>query len=290
MRHLSRRAAFAFLAVCLTSSLPAQATRSRIGCADAPPTWIWCDDFEVDRIHSYFEYDGADGRFTREAGVGRGGSYGMRVRYLARIVGAGHLSLAMGKTPDRYFRTIDSGRVIYRDIYWRVFMRLQPGWNGGGGYKLSRVMVMATPAWAEAAIAHVWSGRPAQGNTLLLDPASGTDPAGALRTTKYNDFDHLRWLGLTHGHAPIFDPGRAGQWVCIEAHARLNDPGQSNGVEELWIDGRLDARVAGINYLGSFSQYGWNALNLENYWNDGAPRDEERYLDDFVVATERIGC
>ena len=270
--------------------LPAWLAPRAAGCSAPRPEWIWCDDFEVDRAGSYFEYDSAGGRFVRFAGVGRDSSYGMRVRYEAGITNSGHLSLAMGRTPDRYFRPVDDGLRVHREIYWRVYLRLQPGWRGGGGYKLSRAIVFATPGWAEAAIAHVWSGRPGQGNTLLLDPASGTDPAGTLRTTRYNDFANLRWIGLTRGRAPIFDPVRAGRWVCIEAHARLNDPGMANGVLELWIDGQADARRADLNFLGRYAAYGFNALNLENWWNDGAPRTQERYLDDLVVSRARVGC
>jgi hypothetical protein len=29
---------------------------------------------------------------------------------------------------------------------------------------------------------------------------------------------------------------------------------------------------------------------LENYWNNGAPRNEDRYIDNFVVSTQPIGC
>ena len=46
------------------------------------PEWIWCDDFEVDRLASYFEYDQRHGRFVREAGSGVGHSIGMRAEYL----------------------------------------------------------------------------------------------------------------------------------------------------------------------------------------------------------------
>ena len=214
----------------------------------------------------------------------------MRVQYSAGVTNSGHLSLAMGRTPDRYLKPVDDGRRNYRDLYWRIYLRLEPGWSGGGGDKLMRAIVFATPTWAEAAIAHVWSGAPRQGNTLYLDPASGTDAAGTLRATRYNDFPNLRWIGLTRGRAPIFDPDRAGRWVCIEAHARLNDPGQANGVFELWIDGESDAARSDLNFLDRYADYGWNGLNVENWWNVGAPRAQERYLDDFVVSTARIGC
>lgn len=260
------------------------------GCAARRPEWIWCDDFETDRIGFYFEYDSAGGRFTRRPGVGRDGSFGMRAQYVAGVTNSGHLSLAMGRTPHRYFRPVDEGRRNYRELYWRLYLRLEPGWSGGGGAKLTRAIVFAAPSWAEAAIAHVWSGTARQGNGLMLDPASGTDSAGALRTTRYNDFPNLTWIGLARGRAQIFDPRRAGAWVCIEAHARLNDPGQANGIFELWIDGESDAARTGLNFLGRYADYGFNALNVENWWNDGAPRNQERYFDDLVVSTARIGC
>jgi hypothetical protein len=46
----------------------------------------------------------------------------------------------------------------------------------------------------------------------------------------------------------------------------------------------------GMNWLGSFAAFAWNAVFLENYVNAGAPQAQERYFDDFVVSTQRIGC
>jgi len=31
-------------------------------------------------------------------------------------------------------------------------------------------------------------------------------------------------------------------------------------------------------------------MYLEKYWNDGVPQAQERYFDNFVVSTQRIGC
>jgi hypothetical protein len=70
----------------------------------------------------------------------------------------------------------------------------------------------------------------------------------------------------------------------------LNDPGQANGRFVLWVDGVEDARIEQINWLGSYSAFGVNAVMLENYWNGGAPTEQSRYFDNFVVSTARIGC
>lgn len=259
-------------------------------CAAAKAEWVWCDDFEQDRSASYFEVLPGNGSFVRAGGAGVGGSYGMRARFQAGQVDAGALHLAIGKTPQAYFRSAAGGSSVFREIWWRVWIRLEPGWTGGGASKLSRATIFSAPdTWAQAAIAHVWSGGPGD-LYLVLDPASGTGPDGVVVTTKYNDFDRLHWLGMTRSAAPVFGPEAAGVWRCIESHVRLNDPGASNGLFELWIDGQLSARSATLNWVGPYAEHGWNAVFLENYWNRGSPKAQERYFDNFVVSTQPIGC
>lgn len=259
-------------------------------CATPASGWIWCDDFETDRLSSYFEVATDGGSLARVNTVGRDGSWGMRARFAAGQVSAGSMKLAFGRTPDAYFRPIDAGTRDYREIYWRFYLRNSPTWTGGGGYKLTRAISFAGANWSEAMIAHVWSGSSAYQNLLVLDPASGTDAAGTLMTTTYNDFPNLRWLGVGRSTTPIFEAARVGQWYCIESHVKLNSAGQSDGVFELWIDGQPEASRTGLNWLGSYSAYGLNAVFLESYWNGGSPVAQERYFDDFVVSETRIGC
>jgi hypothetical protein len=76
----------------------------------------------------------------------------------------------------------------------------------------------------------------------------------------------------------------------MQAHMKLNDAGQSNGVFEFWLNGAQEVRLTGVNWLGSFNAYGINALFIENYDNDGAPATQDRYLDNLVVSTQPIGC
>jgi hypothetical protein len=262
-------------------------------CAAPRPGWIWCDDFEEDRLKRYFEHGNRDGLFERAAGVGYGRSAGMRARFTAaRQVDAGFLHLAFGKVPAPNFRTVDAGTEIYRDIYWRVLVRYAPGWIGGGGNKMSRAQSLATPQYAQAMIAHVWSGSSVENpvDRLAIVPASGIGFRGRLMTRSYNDFPRMEWGGWSWGKLPLFDRAHIGRWYCIEARARLNDPGRSNGVFELWIDDRLEAQQTSLGWMGSYRDYGINVVYLENYWNDGAPQPQERYFDNFVVSTQRIGC
>lgn len=259
------------------------------GCSPAQPGWIWCDDFEINRTASYFEYDNAGGSFVRATGVGVNGTMGMRGHFNAGQSNAGSLKVAFGKIPTS-LRAVDAGTAIYREIFWRMRVKNQAGWTGGGGDKLSRATSIVNNNWAQSMIAHVWAGAGAQTNQLMVDPASGTDAAGNLITTTYNDFTNLRWLGLATSTTPVFDAAHVGQWHCIEARAKLNDAGSSNGVQELWIDGVLEAQRTGLNFVGAYSAFGINAVFFENYWNAGSPVAQDRYFDDLVVSTQRIGC
>ena len=262
-------------------------------CERARPEWIWCDDFETDRLRRYFEYDDAKGRFVREVGAGNDGSTAMKSTYTtAPQQSAGSLHLAFGRTPQPYFKPVDAGTANYREIFWRIFVRYPSDWQGGGAEKLSRATsFVSSSSWAQAMIAHVWSGGDAPySDYLYIDPASGTDASGTIRTTTYNDFSNLRWLGAVKGTTPVFSASMRGAWHCVEAHARLNTAGQSNGIFELWVDGKLNASKTGINWVGVYSAYGINAVFIENFWNRGAPVEEARYLDNFVVSTARIGC
>jgi hypothetical protein len=262
-------------------------------CASPQAAWIWCDDFETDRTASYYEYSNASGNFVRQSGVGINGSTAMHAHY---VTGGGpdfgYLHLAIGKTPSSYLRAADAGTATYRELYWRLYVRYAPGWIGGGGNKLTRAVSMAKSDLSEAAFAHVWSGQDGTSgaNQLYIDPASGTDTIGNVLTAGYNDFAHMRWLGARGSTLTLFDSAHIGQWYCIEVHAKLNDPGSSNGVMQLSINGTLQAQDTGMNWVGDFTAYGFNVVMLENYWNAGAPQNEDRYLDNFVVSTQPIGC
>ena len=269
---------------------PVDAVAAGATCAAAPAAWLFCDDFEVDRRSRYFEYDSASGAFMRASGVGVNGSVGMRVHFAAGTVNAGSLKVAFGKVPSSAFRPVDGGTAAYRDIYWRMWVRNQTGWTGGGGDKLSRATSFAAGNWSQAMAAHVWSGTDARSNYMLVDPVSGTALDGTLLTTEFNDFAHFRWLGQGVSSTPVFDAAHVGQWHCVESHARLNDSGASNGVHELWIDGALEAQRTGLNFVGAYSAYGINAVFFENYWNAGSPVAQDRFIDGVVVSTQRIGC
>jgi hypothetical protein len=134
-------------------------------------------------------------------------------------------------------------------------------------------------------IAHVWSS----GEALTLDPATGVR-GDQVVTTRYNDFPKLRWLGnKPTSQFQLHSTQEAGRWVCVEARAKLNTPGRKDGLNQLWIDGRLEAERKNVDWRGSYTKHGINAVFLETYWNAGSPVTQSRWIDNFVISTEPIG-
>ncbi|HTT28254.1 MAG TPA: Ig-like domain-containing protein [Solirubrobacteraceae bacterium] len=273
-----------------TAGVTVTSTTTSATCANPQPGWIWCDDFEQNRLSSYFEVDDGGGSFTRVAGAGRNGSTGMQATYAAGQVSNGSLHLAFGKTPQSYMRPVDAGTALYTDVYWRFYVKYQAGWTGGMGGKMTRTLGFVS-ASSFNSFNYGQSYELSDGQlTLSIDPASGTDAAGNLVTTGYNDFAHMRYLGETLGTTPIFDASHVGQWYCLEYHVKLNTPGQSDGMFEVWINGASEISRTGLNWRGTYEAWGINAIYLENYWNSGSPQQQSRYFDDFIVSTQRVGC
>jgi hypothetical protein len=254
------------------------------------PEWIFCDDFEstgpLVAAGRYFEYGDNDGGFVPRDSVGVRFSRGMRARWQVGEVGAGGFKLGFGRNPITYMDKGIRRDEDFHEVYYRMYLKHQEGWRGSPA-KLSRATVFsAANDWSQAMIAHLWSDAEEH---LLLDPASCVRD-GLVVCEGYNDFDRLRWLGFRSGKSAIFSTRESGRWRCVEAHVRLNDKGEKNGVQEFWVDGQLEARRDSLDFVGVYDDYALNAIFFENYWNAGSPIEQERYFDNIVVSTSPIGC
>ncbi len=254
------------------------------------PTWLFCDDFEdgtpLVREGRYFEVPDDGGEFVPMAETGLGGSTAMRALWQVGEVDAGNLKLGFGRNPSGYMNRGIHEDQDFREIYYRMYLRLEEGWQGNPA-KLSRATVFVASDWSQGMIAHVWNGPDVR---LGLDPVRCVGDDDQPACVGYNDFDNMDWLGFQPGATPIFEPAQADRWFCIETHVRLNDPDASNGLQEIWIDGELDARAENLNFVRGYTDYALNGIFFENYWNGGSPREQERYFDNIVVSTQRIGC
>jgi hypothetical protein len=258
--------------------------------------WLFWDNYETNKISSYFEGTWND-RFyiSKESGLGM--SSGIRSDFQKGEIGTGGLKIAFGATPEKYFRPVAAYDEYLNEIYARYYVRYDSDWEGGGGDKMSRFTMMQKN-WSQAMICHTWSmGK----NYLGIDPATGvnvnksiTGSGSVLKSTKYNDFNNLVWLGSQRSKTPIFDSEHVGYWYCIETHAKLNTPGKNDGAFELWVNDVLECAAYNVNWVGSYEigagkGYGINVFMLENYWNDGAFKEQSRYFDNLVISRSKIG-
>jgi hypothetical protein len=271
------------------TALPVCALAQALDCANwqsQHPDWIWCDDFENDASleSNYFQVDRADGRFGVFGEAAFGGSRALRATFIPGDENAGGVKLSFGRTPV-------SPQLVpnqdFTEIYWRHYLMVPSGWVGNP-MKLSRAHVFATSGWLQAAVGMVWEDN-SSSLGLGIDPVSGVEGSTVI-TTRYNDQLVFKWLGHRSAQTQVYAAANHNRWFCIEAHMKLNAPGQSDGSFTMWIDGVKEAENTGINWRGNYTAYGINAIFLENYMNYGPSRTQSRYVDNFVVSRARIGC
>ena len=244
---------------------------------------IFHDEFDrpPDKRGDYFEYTSEKGGFTWVADQGMDGGGAMRALFDKGQVTVGTLKVLFGRNPfGRGIRPDET----FREIYWRVYVKHEAGWEGNPA-KFVRATCLASRDWTQGFIAHVWGGRD---DCLCIDPATGIVNSRKV-TTRYNDFDHLKWLGMRNGKTPIFSTAESGRWVCVESHVKLNSPGLKDGIFELWVDGKLEASHTDLDWQGTWNDYAINAVFLENYWNDGSVKRQSRWFDNFVISTRPVG-
>jgi hypothetical protein len=80
------------------------------------------------------------------------------------------------------------------------------------------------------------------------------------------------------------------RWICAEFMLKHNTPGQSDGEQAFWIDGRLFGHWTGIDWRKTESLKA-NALTLESYVTDRWTKNITNvvYFDNVVIAREYIG-
>lgn len=247
------------------------------------PDVIWYDDFDSEK--KYLESKGIIDR--KEFFGSEGGSMAAGFNK-GDVTGRGNRKLVFGDfpDPDSLAPVVKRGKG-FKKIYWRIYVKHEYGWEGSPA-KMSRATSIVSGNWQQAMIAHVWSG---PDNSLTLDPASGVQGhTQIIKSTRYNDFENLNWLGNEpSSRFRISATEESGYWVLVEASAKLNTPGKNDGSTSLWINGQLEAERQHLNFRGSYTGHGINAVFLESYWNTGSIKTQGRWYDNFVVSTSPIG-
>ncbi len=281
---------FKFIIIFLMATINAYAAESFCPDGSAPaPGVIWCDSFEDADLgpgstvgENYFDFSpGSDTQnMVRTNTESIDGNYALQNHWDAGagVGSTGSFMRTFGRNP---VNSQSHSSQDFDSIYWRIYVKLQDGFSGQPN-KLTRAFVFAESNWAQAMIAHVWS--PANG-PLYLDPASGVNlTTNLLETTGWNQASN--YLGQIQGSTTMAPD----TWYCVEVHAQLNTPGQTDGVFEFWRDDVLQGSRSDLNWRGSWDEYGINTVMISDYWNETSPKEQARYLDALVISTQRIGC
>lgn len=100
--------------------------------------------------------------------------------------------------------------------------------------------------------------------------------------------DGKYWGNSFRPAAPV--PAARGRWICAEFMLRHNTPGQADGEQAFWIDGKLLGHWRGINWRKTPGLRA-NALTLESYVTDRWTKNPVNIVDfdNLVIARAYVG-
>jgi hypothetical protein len=102
---------------------------------------IWYDNFDDAGFQSRYAEGG--GALTDEVRMGLTGK-SLRMFYEKGKRGVGGRKVFFGDTPTYGNKAVRRGE-HFEDVYWRVYVKHQAGWSGGGPAKLSRATSIVPP-------------------------------------------------------------------------------------------------------------------------------------------------
>ncbi|MGI9242663.1 MAG: polysaccharide lyase [Verrucomicrobiales bacterium] len=171
------------------------------------------------------------------------------------------------------------------EIYFRYYLRLGDDWDPQTGGKF--------PGFGGTYGRAGWGGRPVNGSDgwsargLFLARDDGRTPVGfycyhADMKGKYGS--NWRWDIENRG---LLENNR---WYCIEQYAKMNTPGENDGILRAWIDGKPAFEKTDVRMRDS------RDLKIELIWfnlyhggKSAAKQDHHIYIDDVVVSRAAIG-
>ena len=225
----------------------------------AHPEWLWCDDFEATTTLNQRYEDVSTTGMSVIGGDGMSGSKGLTQKYTKGQVEAGWVvKYKADGFPDHVF---------YR--YYHKF---------GSGFtrfpqKTSRIGYRNHSTWTEIFRDHTW----------LTGNGTVTADVLAKNSTQTNS---TSWLPLASSNYSF--ASHLNEWVAIEVELKLNTPGKVDGYYRTWVNNQLVIERLNVDIRGNTSDK-INEVMLDTYWNESAPAALNRYYDNFVISTQKIG-
>ena len=240
-------------------------------CGGAPPSWILCDGFESGDM-SYWSNDlNTDGgRLTTTTTAPHGGANAAQESYAAGTPGDGWGAKFFGDHP-----LLQTPGAAVNDFYLRWWSKFSPGFAFPS---------TSAKSWIVAAF-ESWSANYPGPNTwspfyIIVE----TRPDGTSTLTIHRKVPVDEWQSLPQNIGTPVAPA-TGAWHEMQVHLKLNTPGASDGVAEMWIDGTQKASYTSVNFRGTYSRFGWNHLVLSPYASPSSPSSQTQYWDGVVGST-----
>ena len=74
-----------------------------------------------------------------------------------------------------------------------------------------------------------------------------------------------------------------GTWNKIKIRLKLNTPGSSDGIYQIWVDDELKCNYSNVNYRGTYTNYGWNHLMMSMHAFPSSPQGQWISRDDIQI-------
>lgn len=226
------------------------------------PQWLWCDDFESSDTNLSNRYEDVSNNGMSVSGYDAfDGSKSLRQQYTQGQVDAGWVCKVDNQGfPDH--------------IFMRWYHKFESGFSGFPP-KMARIRHRDRTTWVSTYGVHCW---------LENDGVCALDVVAP----KSSQANSVGWLPIARSGFSFANGKNIGRWICFEMEVQLNTPGKADGAYRLWAEDTLLAERTGVDLRGNTSEK-INEVMLDCYWNGGSPRPQNRYYDNFVISTEKIG-
>jgi hypothetical protein len=226
------------------------------------PEWIWCDDFDSSDTNLNHRYEdvSTNGMSIVSDESFEGGKC-LRQHYIPGQVDAGWICKV--------------NNLGYPDhLFMRWYHKFEAGFQGFPP-KMARTRYRNRTTWVSTFIVHSWIETD---GVLALD----------VQAPSSSQANSVGWLAIARSKFSFANSANIGRWVCFEMEVQLNTPGAADGLYRLWADDSLVAERTSVDLRGNTTEK-INETMLDCYWNGGSLKAQNRYYDNFVVSTKRIG-
>lgn len=257
------------------------------GCPEPlPGDWILCEDFEAAGDPStYFGNFWTTGELMGvEATDAFSGAQALRIGHDPAVFASGMADIRFGQGPSGGL--VHAPDQEYREVWVRFVLRTEDAWPDAGIAEAVEVMSVFGNARAIAVDATIYSPSQVEAQALAWSCVHDSQ----LLCNGQGDWSNasLEVRDGALGQSPLYGTQKAGQWQCHEIHVRLDDPGQANGVFEVFVDGQQEVSLQDIEYVDAWAGAGLNNVRFSSFWN--APAQLVHHVDDVVVSTSPLGC